>query len=384
MSKPMQDVAATLLLPERKSATFITEISAALNDRLCELGHVVQNISTSGRHLSRFDLAGAQIVVAYCGAPVTPDEYCRYLRPAKRDSFSDNEAVVQLSAHRACIILSAKPKSLPGYPAPTISEIEALVHQLITSLRETVNIRLVLWGQTGMLYTDGEFAEVVKRAATALPVYPIRDKVIGDSEIVMAGVETDEAAFREAPAGFTAHRGAPVLESEPTSATTARELEMSGPGIFAQNVMDICRLHDRLDGNLAQIRRIRPASASRKPGASFDPSDFEPMTVANDLPDLPAPKLSEAERLRRALYPEAVAPQSVSSPRDRPLEHRLAIYTLNTTLLVIALPVGAAMLTFNALGRESLTATARAMAITGVGIFYSQLPIAQKLLALVM
>lgn len=384
MSEPMQDVAATLLLPERKSATFITEISAALNDRLCELGHVVQNISTSGRHLSRFDLAGAQIVVAYCGAPVTPEEYRRYLRPAKRDTFSDNEAVAQLSAHRACVILSAKPKALPGYPAPLISEIESLMHQLITGLRETVNIRLVLWGQTGMLYTDGEFAEVVKRAAAAQPVYPIRGKVIGESEIVVAGGETDAAAFGEAPAGFAAYRGAPTPESESAVPAAAPEPEMSGPGIFAQNVMDICRLHDRLDGNLAQIRRIRPAATSRKAGASFDPADFEPMTVANDLPDLPTPKVSEAERLRKALYPEAVVPQPASSPRDMPLEHRLAIYTLNTTLLVIALPVGAAMLTFNALGRESLTATARAMAITGVGIFYSQLPIAQKLLALVM
>lgn len=106
------------------------------------------------------------------------------------------------------------------------------------------------------------------------------------------------------------------------------------------------------------------------------------MVVANDTPDLPSPKTGEAERLRAALYPDNL--EEVTSPRDRPLAHRLSIYTLNTSLLIVALPVGAAMLTYNALGRESLTATARAMAITGVGIFYSQLPIAQKMLALIL
>jgi hypothetical protein len=371
MSEANQDVAATLLLPERKGATFITEVSAALNDRICELGHVVHNISTSGRHLARFDLAGAQIVVAYCGAPVSPAEYRRYLRPAKRETYSDNEAVAQLSVHRACIILSAKPKELPGFPAPLMSEIEALMHQLITGLRESINISLVLWGQTGMLYTEGEFAQVAARAAAAQQVYPVRERVEA-----LVGAEMAETSVTANGQPATER---PDVETGAPDAVVAGAIRATGPSLFEQNVMDICRLHDRLDGSLAQIRRIKP-----KPQPKFrgEPDELDPMLVANDTPDLPAPKLSEAERVRAALYPEDL--EEATAPRDRSLPHRLSIYTLNTSLLIVALPVGAAMLTYNALGRESLTATARAAAITGVGIFYSQLPIAQKMLALIL
>lgn len=380
MSDAVQDVAATLLLPERKSATFITEVSAALNDQLCELGHVVQNISTSGRHLARFDLAGAQIVVAYCGAPVSPAEYRRYLRPAKRETYSDHEAVAQLSVHRACIILSAKPKEIEGYPTPLMSEIEALMHQLITALRESINISLVLWGQTGMLYTSGEFAEVAARAsASSQQLHPLRQPAPASAEAAN-GSNAAEDIRNDIPQeefAFAGDGADQVIEASPITAPAPRP--MDAPSLFEQNVMDICRLHDRLDGNLAQIRRIKPKPQPKFRGELDEP---DPMIVANDMPDLPAPKLSEAERLRSALYPEDL--EEAKSPRDRPLPHRLTIYTLNTSLLVIALPVGAAMLTYNALGRESLTATARAMAITGVGIFYSQLPIAQKMLALIL
>lgn len=371
MSEANQDVAATLLLPERKGATFITEVSAALNDRLCELGHVVQNISTSGRHLARFDLAGAQIVVAYCGAPVSPAEYRRYLRPAKRDSYSDNEAVAQLSVHRACIILSAKTRELPGFPAPLMSEIEALMHQIIDGLRETINISLVLWGQTGMLYTEGEFAQVVARASAARQAYPLRE--------LAAETAATETVAANRPAAPLILENATTAEATGPEEAPAAPPPVSGPSLFEQNVMDICRLHDRLDGSLAQIRRIKP-----KPQPKFrgEPDELDPMLVANDTPDLPSPKMTEAERLRKALYPEDI--EAAKNPQEMPLPHRLSIYTLNTSLLIIALPVGAAMLTYNALGRESLTATARAVAITGVGIFYSQLPIAQKMLALIL
>lgn len=381
MSEANQDVAATLLLPERKSATFITEVSAALNDRLCELGHVVQNISTSGRHLARFDLAGAQLVVAYCGAPISPAEYRRYLRPAKRESYSDNEAVAQLSVHRACIILSAKPKALDGYPAPLLSEIEALMHQLINGLRESINISLVLWGQTGMLYTEGEFAQVAARAAAAQHIYPLRERVEAAAAApqveTAAPVADDHFATPITEPALAEDSAQAVFEAAPSDLSAPQPA--NGPGLFEQNVMDICRLHDRLDGNLAQIRRITP---KRQPKFRGELDEPDPMVVANDTPDLPSPRVGEAERLRAALYPEDL--EEATRPRDRPLPHRLTIYTLNTSLLVIALPVGAAMLTYNALGRESLTATARAMAITGVGIFYSQLPIAQKMLALIL
>ena len=57
---------------------------------------------------------------------------------------------------------------------------------------------------------------------------------------------------------------------------------------------------------------------------------------------------------------------------ERTVAHRLAIYTLNTSLVVICLPVGVAMFSYCALGRESLNAVGRAMALTGIGIALAQ------------
>lgn len=96
---------------------------------------------------------------------------------------------------------------------------------------------------------------------------------------------------------------------------------------------------------------------------------------------------TEMARIREALYlkdPGADSPphaRPLARPRDMPLPHRLTIYTINATLMVIALPVGAAVMTYCALGRESLSVAARAMALTGAAMGISQLDAMQGLLA---
>jgi hypothetical protein len=47
---------------------------------------------------------------------------------------------------------------------------------------------------------------------------------------------------------------------------------------------------------------------------------------------------------------------------------RLTVYTMNATLMLMAFPVGFALLVFNILGGENLRTTAHAMALTGFGI----------------
>lgn len=68
---------------------------------------------------------------------------------------------------------------------------------------------------------------------------------------------------------------------------------------------------------------------------------------------------------------------------DRPVAYRLAIYTLTTSLVVICLPVGVAMFSYCALGRENLNAVGRAMALTGIGIALAQPTLAATVLPLI-
>ncbi|TKA95160.1 hypothetical protein FAZ78_18330 [Cereibacter changlensis] len=62
---------------------------------------------------------------------------------------------------------------------------------------------------------------------------------------------------------------------------------------------------------------------------------------------------------------------------------RLAIHTMNTTLILVSLPVGAAMLTYSLLRGEDLRMTSRALVLTGLGMIVMESRFGQALLALI-
>jgi hypothetical protein len=68
-------------------------------------------------------------------------------------------------------------------------------------------------------------------------------------------------------------------------------------------------------------------------------------------------------------------------PETQPFVHRAAVNGLNAAMLVFALPVGAALLTLAVLGRESLGFSARATALTGSTMAFSQSEIGQSVIA---
>lgn len=397
MDNTQKDVAATLLLPDRKPAGFVTGLGAWVAEELAALGHDIREVATTGRHLVRMEIAGAQIIAAYCGAPVTPAEYRHYLRPEGRDRFADEAAMAQLSVHRACIILSAKSRpTLEGFPPPTREEIETLVHQIIARIGNEIRVSLVMWARNGHLYTASEFGEMVAHAASVRPTLPAR-RVLADEARTPRPVLYIPTRGAAAAATVAADADADTDTVAPAANDNAAA-PAAERGLFEQQVMDIVSLHSRLDETLSRVRHGAPHIRTWAPPDGFgrrrhvageDPSmpppevrANAPEPVANALPDLPPAAIGDAAAIRAALYPEG-RPDRID-PRAQPLAHRITIYTLNTTLLVIALPVGAAMLTYNALGRESLSATARAMAITGVGLFYAKLPIAQQLLSAIL
>lgn len=59
---------------------------------------------------------------------------------------------------------------------------------------------------------------------------------------------------------------------------------------------------------------------------------------------------------------------------------RLTVYVLNLILLVVAFPVGLAVLLFNILGGENLRTTAHVIALTGTAIALSMTPAGQAVI----
>ena len=100
---------------------------------------------------------------------------------------------------------------------------------------------------------------------------------------------------------------------------------------------------------------------------------FQP---SNDSPDIPLPRDPELSRLRAALYPveDMPAPYLVSP------QMRLAAHTMNATLIMVALPVGAAMLTYSVLRGENMRLTSAALVATGLASSLFQNPVVSVLM----
>ena len=96
--------------------------------------------------------------------------------------------------------------------------------------------------------------------------------------------------------------------------------------------------------------------------------------AANDMPSLPDPQLQELARVRAALLGGPQAPSPAL---------RLAAHAVNASLVCIALPVGAAMVTWSLLRGENLNASARLMAVIGIAIGARDAAVAQDLFPLV-
>lgn len=110
--------------------------------------------------------------------------------------------------------------------------------------------------------------------------------------------------------------------------------------------------------DLAASRYAEADAASAQRATTQRPS---PLRPANDQPHVLHPHLAELHRVRSALYSE---PQAEVQPATL----RLAAHAMNATLIVIALPVGAAMMTYSLLRGENLNASARLLAVIGIAI----------------
>ncbi len=98
--------------------------------------------------------------------------------------------------------------------------------------------------------------------------------------------------------------------------------------------------------------------------------------TANDSPDLPKPRDPDLARLRAALYPEVELPIPGSN------QMRLAAYTMNATLVMVALPVGAAMMTYSLVRGGNMRQTSAALVATGLTSLLLHQPASLQILAL--
>ena len=132
-----------------------------------------------------------------------------------------------------------------------------------------------------------------------------------------------------------------------------------------------------------RISRVDPVYMSADPNETWEPKDA--------LPELEPPE----DRLRRSKahifasdtisLTHSSAMEDVFAPREREehkdLTARATVYVMNMIVMVMALPVGLALLAFNILGGENLRTTAHVIALTGMATALSQTPEGMQLLS---
>jgi hypothetical protein len=131
------------------------------------------------------------------------------------------------------------------------------------------------------------------------------------------------------------------LRSEPTRAL--RAFPETEPVSFAEKALAV---------KAAKAERARVLDGAEK--AATIPE------AANSLPPILRPPRTELGRVRAALYAEP-EPQESKAQTTR---MRLAAHTMDTTLMLVFLPAGAAMLTYSVLKGGNVNASARMMAVT--------------------
>lgn len=261
-----------------------------------------------------FQIDGARVVLAYCDQPTDTG----------MESFG--------TGHAAGLVLAVSFGVNEGQPLVLAERREALCRSIAEKIAARYPADLTLWSETGGEFGPDEFDGIVRSICQ-----------------VQMAAETNAAEMEPAEMGTVAEAAPePAPRTETAEAAQAAGKERSKARLAA-----------------ARIRaKLRP--------------DVPEQPFANSQPDLPHPMVSEAARIREALY-EAEGQDAGRAP----LVQRLTLYSLNMTLIIVVAPVGAALLTYNALGREDMRLTARAVALTGFAVALSQTPFGAALATII-
>ena len=127
-----------------------------------------------------------------------------------------------------------------------------------------------------------------------------------------------------------------------------------------------------------------PAALRARPGTS--PSGRSrltfgkpPLAVANDLPQVPRIGDADTTRIRAALYPAAEIGE-VEAPST---QIRLAVHAMNATMIVVFLPVGAAMMTYSILRGEDMRVSGRLLVLAGTIMALGQSEVGRQVISLI-
>ena len=221
----------------------------------------------------------------------------------------------------ATLVLSIGPGPDPELPSP----LEPHRHSLLSALAERINrtypCNLMLWCETEAVFEPSHYAPLVSLSAYCNADMPT----------------WQDMALPDAP-------------------RTAKERKAP-----PRSIRLLVRKFHTLNLTAA------PATAT---GPLLVPLDVAPppRVIAEAVPQVAAPELAAMQALHPCPHAEPPATEPTGS-----LPQRLTIYLMNIALMLVALPVGCALLVYNLVRGEDLRTSARAIAMASTLIGLAQL-----------
>jgi hypothetical protein len=277
---------------------------------------------------------GPDIRVNFCGAPMDKSEFAHARRPDWQEA-GDMIAMRRLSFHRATISLSVDPKPEEGRYVLSVDQCLALCHRLVRQVLAVHPGELVFWHPNEMIFTVEEFSEL---SEIARPVQPRRPRV---------------------------------------EATQVQELKARRP-----SPLDLRMPVDTVDSGSTFVQPRRPVFTTEAPVLAAPPIG-ELAPIAGGIEDRVASRMSQLRHALTEVAPRLSAENTTFVMNEKTLPSRLSVYVLNTTVMLLAFPVGMGLLTYNILKGESMNVTARALALTGTGLGFNEVDSTHRVVEMV-
>ena len=263
------------------------------------------------------------------------DDFVCFDIPGTRIQLAWSE--VDRRGYKACLTVSVGPgeRASPKFH-------EAMCSRLVDRIQSRFDPVAVMWCQT-----DGAIGyEVIDDLLDALPHL---GTVLPEIDTLVQALSDQEARLSARPA--QARQSAPPSKTRQSASPT--EARTSA--------------RQTADQTSAKHAETGPPQA-RKPDAR--------IVAAKDSPDLPKPRDQELERVRLAFYPGDDFGMPYST------QMRLAVHCLNATLILVWMPLGAAMMIYSLLKGEDMQLSSRVMAVTGTLLALAHSPVGMNVAAM--
>lgn len=283
-----------------------------------------------------FEVEGSRVVIGLEDHRPQPDAYRKLTLGAE-----------------ATLVLSIGPGPDPELPSPLQPHRHTLLSALAERINRTYPCNLMLWSETEEVFEPSRYAPLVSLSAFCNADMPTwQDMALPDAPRTAKERKAPPRSIKMLTRKFhTLNLTAAPMETAAIPLLVPIDLAPPAPVAAQVAVRAEVRAEVRADLPI-QIAAVAP------PPRVF--ADAVPQVAASD------PAVPQALRLVAAAEPLATEPAGS-------LPQRLTIYVMNMMLMLVALPIGCALLVYNMVRGEDLRTSARAIAMASTLIGLAQL-----------